>query len=77
MAVDVHQLLYGRTTLHKWTSISFSKDVQHNICVRPPVSAAGQAGLSLNRLEILKTGFRVTHMELEEASDKESHFWPY
>ena len=38
VAVGVHQLLYGRTTLHKWTSISFSKDVQHNICGRPPVS---------------------------------------
>ena len=38
MAMDVRQLLYGRKTLHKWTSISFSIDVLHHILGRPPVS---------------------------------------
>ena len=28
VAVDVHQLLYGPTTLHPWTSTSFNMDVQ-------------------------------------------------
>ena len=38
LAVDVYQLLYGRAILHKWTLISFSMDVQHDISGRPPVS---------------------------------------
>ena len=38
LAVDVHQLIYGRAILHKWTFISFSMDVQHDIRGRPPVS---------------------------------------
>ena len=38
MAVDVHQLLYRRPTLHKWTSISFSMNVLHDIRGRPRVS---------------------------------------
>ena len=37
LAVDVHQLLYGRAILHKWTFISFSMDVQHDISGRRPV----------------------------------------
>ena len=37
VAMDVRQLLYGCTTLHKWTSISFSMDVLHDILGRPPV----------------------------------------
>ena len=38
VAVDVHQLLYRRPTLHKWTSISFSMNVLHDIRGRPRVS---------------------------------------
>ena len=38
VAMDVHQLLYGRVTLHKWTSISFYMDVLHDIRERPRVS---------------------------------------
>ena len=38
MVMDIHQLLYGRVTLHKWTFISFSMDVQHDIRGRPRVS---------------------------------------
>ena len=38
VAMDVHQLLYGRTTLHKWTSTSYYMDAQPYIRGRPPVS---------------------------------------
>ena len=38
VAMDVHQLLYGRITLHEWTSISFYMDVLHDIRGRPRVS---------------------------------------
>ena len=38
ISVDVHHLLYGRTTFHKWMSISFSIDVRYDIYGRPPVS---------------------------------------
>ena len=38
VAMEVHQLLYGRTTLHKWMSISFSMGALHDIRGRPGVS---------------------------------------
>ena len=38
VAMDIHQLPYGRATLYKWTLIRISMDVQHDIRGRPPVS---------------------------------------